>query len=378
MSVIELAQALIRCPSVTPDDAGCQAILADRLRALGFDIQRLMFGQTSNLWARKGKEGPLLILAGHTDVVPPGELTRWHFPPFEAVIKNQTLYGRGAQDMKSSLAAMVIAVERYLKEPSHFSGSIAFLITSDEEGDGLDGTPKVVEYLHTQNVHMDYVVVGEATCQKQLGDTIKVGRRGSLHAQITFKGTGGHVAYPTHAINPIHAALSGLQALCQTEWDQGNEYFPPTTFQISNIHAGTGAPNVIPTELKVTANFRFSPESSVEKIKNNVMALLDHAGCEYTIEWQVGAEAYYSPPGKLALSVQKALQECCHLTPHFNTEGGTSDGRWLSHYCSEVIEFGPVNDTIHKPNENIPLRDLEKLVECYEVILKEVLGKNKK
>lgn len=368
-AVAQLTQELIRCPSITPEDAACQQILINRLEKLGFKITLLPFGSVKNFWAQRGETKPLFVFAGHTDVVPTGDLAQWKHPPFEAVIENNILYGRGAADMKGSLAAMVIACEKFLEKYPDHSGSIGFLITGDEEGPSIDGTAKVVEYLNQHSIKMDYCMVGEPGSVKQLGDTLKIGRRGSLHLKLTIQGMQGHVAYPHLADNPIHKSLGALEDLTKIEWDKGSEHFPPTTFQISNLHSGTGASNVIPGALEATCNWRFSDAITPELIKTKVDKLLEQHQLKYTTEWTFGASAFLTQNKYLMSVCSEAIQAICSITPKFSTTGGTSDARFIASTACEVVELGPINKTIHQVDECVALNDLEQLSEIYLRIL---------
>lgn len=375
--VQQLAEALICKPSVTPDDAGCLDLIGTRLQALGFTLERIDSGSVSNpvsnLWARRGNADPLVCLAGHTDVVPPGPLEQWHSDPFQPAQRDGMLYGRGAADMKSSLAAFVVAVERFVnKQPQH-KGSIALLLTSDEEGDATDGTLKVVAALKARNEHIDYCVVGEPTSSGKLGDTIKNGRRGSLSATLTVRGIQGHIAYPEKVRNPIHQAAPALAKLAAAHWDDGNEYFPPTSFQISNIHGGTGVTNVVPGTLEILFNFRFSTASTVESLQSRVHAILDSHGLEYDIRWTVGGLPFLTPRGRLVDAMELAIREVTGISPTLSTTGGTSDGRFIATLCPEVVEFGPVNASLHKINEHVAVADLEPLAHCYLGVLTRLL-----
>ncbi|MGH8729867.1 MAG: succinyl-diaminopimelate desuccinylase [Burkholderiales bacterium] len=370
--VLALAQALISRASHTPKDEGCQQILAERLAPLGFSIERMRFGAVENLWARRGDSAPVVCFAGHTDVVPPGPVEKWASDPFTPTIRDGILYGRGAADMKSSIAAFVCAVETVARETQR--GSIALLITSDEEGDAVDGTVKVVEALRQRNESIDCCIVGEPTAEKSVGDTIKNGRRGSLSGKLTLKGVQGHIAYPHLAANPIHLFAPALTELAQTTWDAGNEFFPPTTWQVSNIHAGTGASNVIPGELEVQFNFRFSTASTVDSLRGRVHEILDRHRLRYEIEWSLSGKPYLTQPGKLVEAVSAAVTSVTGLKPALSTSGGTSDGRFISDICPEVVEIGPLNATIHKIDECIPLADLEALEKIYRQTLTRLLS----
>jgi len=372
-STVQLAKALINIDSVTPDDKGCQELMIKRLENIGFKIERLRFGEVDNLWAKRGDAEPLFVFAGHTDVVPTGPVEQWHSPPFETTIRDGVLYGRGAADMKGSLAAMITACERFVENnPSH-KGAIGFLITSDEEGPAIDGTVKVIEYLQENNEHIDMCLVGEPSCNNQLGDTIKNGRRGSLGAKLLVHGIQGHVAYPHLAKNPIHLIAPALTELTSIEWDQGNEFFPPTSFQISNINAGTGATNVIPGDVDVLFNFRFSTQLTQEKIASRVEALLDSYSLDYDIDWVLSGHPFLTAKGKLVAAAQKSITEILGIKTELSTAGGTSDGRFIAPTGSQVIELGPLNATIHKVNECVGTKDLDDLSLIYEKILEILL-----
>ncbi len=370
---ILLARQLIDIDSVTPEDKGCQEIMSQRLQAIGFKIQRLRFGEVDNLWAKRGENKPLLVFAGHTDVVPSGPLASWDTPPFESTIIDGILYGRGAADMKGSLAAMVTACERFIEHHPEHSGAIGFLITSDEEGPAIDGTVKVVDYLTDNNEHIDMCLVGEPSCTSRLGDTIKNGRRGSLGAVLTIHGTQGHVAYPHLANNPIHLAVPALTELTQTEWDKGNEFFPPTSFQISNIHSGTGASNVIPGDIEIQFNFRFSTELNQEKITAWVEKILDSYGLDYAIQWTLSGKPFLTDKGELVDAAVASIKDITGIDTELSTAGGTSDGRFIAPTGSQVIELGPLNATIHKVNECVAVADLNSLSLIYEKILHKLL-----
>jgi succinyl-diaminopimelate desuccinylase len=371
---LDLAQALIACRSLTPSDSGCQEILIDRLEKLGFHIEKMPFGDVDNLWARRGDTAPVLCFAGHTDVVPSGPLEQWDSDPFTPAIRDGRLYGRGAADMKSSLAAFITAIEAFLAQHGHHRGSIALLITSDEEGVAVDGTVKVVETLKARGELLDYCVVGEPTCSDKLGDTIKNGRRGSLSGNLTIHGIQGHIAYPHLAKNPIHLAAPAIAELAKTEWDQGNEFFPPTTWHISNINAGTGATNVIPGTLNLLFNFRFSTASTVESLKTRVHEILDRHGFVYELQWELSGKPFLTPKGELADAMQDAIVKVTAIEPQLSTSGGTSDGRFIADICPQVIEFGPRNATIHKLNEHVEVNDLEQLSKIYQLIMENLLG----
>ncbi|CAG0959701.1 succinyl-diaminopimelate desuccinylase [Rhodocyclaceae bacterium] len=373
-ATLELAQALIARPSVTPQDAGCLALIAERLAPLGFTLERIDANGVSNLWARRGNARPLVCLAGHTDVVPTGPLDKWSSDPFVPTIRDGKLFGRGAADMKSSLAAFVVAIERFVAVTPDHRGSVALLLTSDEEGDAVDGTVRVVETLKARGETIDCCIVGEPTSFDRFGDMIKNGRRGSLSAKLVVKGIQGHVAYPERVRNPVHQAAPALAELAATRWDEGNEYFPPTSFQISNIRAGTGATNVVPGELEVLFNFRFSTASTMEGLQSRVHAILDAHGLEYAIQWTLGGRPFLTPRGPLVAAVVDAIQAAAGVTPELSTSGGTSDGRFIADICPEVVEFGPLNATIHKIDECVDVSDLEPLTAAYQGILQRLLG----
>lgn len=366
---LTLLKSLIQCCSITPNDAGCQKILMDRLKAAGFKCEPLPFDGVENFWAYHGEGSPRIVFAGHTDVVPPGEQKAWDSPPFSPTEKNGYLYGRGAADMKSGLAAMVVAAENFVKKNPNHKGSIGFIVTSDEEGPAINGTVKVIEYLQQKKIKLDYCVVGEASSNKQLGDAIKIGRRGSMHGELTVIGKQGHIAYPKLADNPIHRSFQALDALAKTEWDQGNEYFTPTSFQIYNIHADAGAANVIPGLLKAKFNFRFAPVFTTEQLQARCeKILLDHQ-IKFELRWDVSSKPYFSGNKTLAQACAKAIEEICHIKTEPNTYGGTSDGRFIAETGCEVIEFGPINATAHHVNENTSIKDLEKLTQIYQRLL---------
>jgi succinyl-diaminopimelate desuccinylase len=365
---------LIRRTSVTPEDGGCQELLAARLQKLGFTVEPMPFGEVVNLWARRGAASPMLVFAGHTDVVPTGPLEKWQSPPFAPEIRNGYLYGRGAADMKGSLAAMVTACERFLgRHPKH-RGSIAFLLTSDEEGPAVNGTVKVIETLQARSDKIDWCIVGEPTCIKQVGDVIKNGRRGSLNGRLIVHGVQGHVAYPHLADNPIHSASPALAELCAITWDKGNAYFPPTTFQISNIHAGTGADNVIPGDLEIIFNFRYSTELTQALIQQRVEAVLKRHGLRYTLQWKLSGEPFLTQVGELVEAARAAIREVSGLETELSTSGGTSDGRFVAPSGAQVIELGPVNATIHKIDECVAIADLDTLSKYYQRILERLLA----
>lgn len=370
---IELARELIRRPSVTPEDAGCQALMAERLDAIGFLIEPMPFGEVSNLWARRGERGPLLCLAGHTDVVPTGPLDLWRSPPFEPSIRDGRLFGRGACDMKGSLAAMVTAVESFVAAHPNHPGSIAFLITSDEEGPSVDGTRKVIERLQSRGERIDYALVGEPSGRERLGDTIKNGRRGSLTGTLRVHGKQGHVAYPGLALNPFHAAVTALAQLCAEVWDQGNDFFPPTSFQIANLTMGTGADNVIPGHLDAQFNLRFSTELDPETIQRRVRAILDGDGFAYDLSWRLSGNPFLTPAGALVDATRAAIAAVTGIETLLSTSGGTSDGRFIAPTGAQVVELGPVNATIHQIDESVGVDELDQLSEIYRGIIERLL-----
>jgi succinyl-diaminopimelate desuccinylase len=372
---LEIAIDLIRRRSVTPDDAGCQALLTERLAALGFKAEPMRFGEVDNLWLRRGGSTPLFCFAGHTDVVPSGPEEKWRHHPFGAVVEDGMLYGRGAADMKGSIAAFVTACERFVTAHPEHNGSIALLITSDEEGVAVDGTVKVIETLESRGEKIDWCLVGEPTCTDRLGDVVKNGRRGSLNGRLQIKGIQGHVAYPHLAENPVHRAAPALAELAAVEWDQGNEFFPPTSFQISNLHAGTGANNVIPGELLVEFNFRFSTEQTETGLREKVESLLDRHGLKYTLDWSLSGQPFITEEGELLSAARSAIETVCGITPEINTAGGTSDGRFIAPTGAQVLELGPLNATIHKVDEAVYTDDLDTLSQIYETILETLLVK---
>ena len=372
-ATLALTKQLIAEPSVTPDDKHCQTLLAERLQAIGFTIEAFHFGQTKNIWARKGTTEPVLCFAGHTDVVPSGPVEKWTSPPFEPTEREGKLYGRGAADMKTSIAAFVTACERFVAQHPQHQGSIALLITSDEEGDAHDGTTKVVDALQARDEKIDYCIVGEPTAVNQLGDTIKNGRRGSLSGNLVIKGKQGHIAYPHSAKNPTHLFAPALAELVAMEWDQGNDYFPPTGFQISNIHAGTGATNVIPSTLSVQFNFRFSTESTESSLKQRVHAVLEQHGLDYDLTWSLSGQPFLTEAGRLTEVAQQAIAEVCGVEAELSTSGGTSDGRFIKAIARELIELGPVNASIHQIDEHIELAAIPQLSAIYEAMLKRLL-----
>ncbi len=361
--------------SVSPVDGGCQALMGARLAALGFRVENLRFGNVDNFWARRGTGAPLFCFAGHTDVVPPGPLEEWHSDPFTPVIRDGVLYGRGAADMKSGLAAMLTACEEFIgRHPDH-RGSIAFLITSDEEGPSIDGTKRVVELLRSRNEAIDWCLVGEPSSESVLGDTIKIGRRGSLSGRLTVHGVQGHIAYPQLADNPIHALVPALAELASRTWDRGNEHFQPTTFQVSNIAAGTGAPNVIPGELKARFNLRFSTEQTIESLQATVAEILAKHRVKHTLDWFISGYPFLTTPGTLSEAAARAVKEELDVTAKLSTGGGTSDGRFIAPLGAQVIELGVVNATIHKANECVRVEDIERLRRTYRRTLEILLAK---
>jgi len=371
---LELARALIARRSVTPEDAGCQSLLGERLKRLGFALEPLESNGVTNLWARRGSGVPLVCFAGHTDVVPTGPLGQWQSDPFVPTERDGRLYGRGAADMKTSLAAFVTAIEGFLAGHPEPRGSIALLITSDEEGAATDGTVKVVERLEARGERIDYCIVGEPTCVDRLGDTVKNGRRGSLNGKLIVKGLQGHVAYPQLGRNPVHLFAPALAELAATEWDRGNAYFPPTTWQVSNIHAGTGAPNVISGELEVLFNFRFSTGSTAEGLAARVRAILDRHRLDYELEWSLSGHPFLTPRGKLVDTMVTAIREVTGVEAEVSTTGGTSDGRFITRICPQLVEFGPVNMSIHKLNEHVALDAVEPLRSVYQRVLEKLLA----
>ena len=375
-ATVLLAQALIRRASITPDDAGCQQILAERLSAAGFTITPLRFGEVDNLWAVHGAQGKLFCFAGHTDVVPTGDAAAWREPPFAAHITNDVLIGRGSADMKGSVAAMVTAVERFLHQNPNPGFRLAFLITSDEEGVATEGTVKVVEWLNAQAEHIDWCLVGEPSSRLSLGDEYKIGRRGSITGNLTIHGKQGHVAYPHLADNPVHRAAPFLAELTAIEWDQGNAHFPPSTLQIANIHAGTGANNVIPGELAVQFNVRFNTESTVEKIQTRVADALARHQLRYTLNWSLSGQPFLTRTGDLVAAVEAAVQQVTGAKPIASTAGGTSDGRFIAPTGAEVIELGPLNATIHQIDEQVPVAHLVDLSRIYEALLQEISARH--
>ena len=370
---LKLTEELINRESVTPEDGGCQKLIAKRLEKLGFKATHLRFEDVDNLWITHGSSGPLFAFAGHTDVVPTGPLEDWKTDPFKSEIIDGMLYGRGGADMKGGVAAMVVAAENFVKENPDHNGTIAFLITSDEEGPSINGTRKVIEFLNENNIKIDWCVVGEPSSNKQLGDVIRIGRRGSLNGILTINGIQGHVAYPDIAENPIHKASAFLSEISSMEWDQGNDSFPPTTFQISNINAGTGVENVIPGKVKLLFNFRFSTEVTEDELRNRVTALLDKHELNYDLQWKLSGNPFLTSTGKLVDAACDAIKSVCGIETDCSTGGGTSDGRFIAPTGAEVIELGVNNDTIHKVNECVSVKDLETLTTIYTTILEKLL-----
>ncbi|CAI1945515.1 succinyl-diaminopimelate desuccinylase [Serratia fonticola] len=371
--VIELAQQLIKRPSLSPHDEGCQELMIARLKAIGFTVEPMNFGDTQNFWAWRG-QGSTLAFAGHTDVVPTGDEKNWDNPPFEPVIRDGMLYGRGAADMKGSLAAMVVAAERFVAANPNHQGRLAFLITSDEEASATHGTVKVVEALMARNERLDYCLVGEPSSTERVGDVVKNGRRGSITANLRIHGVQGHVAYPHLADNPVHRAMSALNELVTIEWDQGNEFFPPTSMQIANVQAGTGSNNVIPGEMFVQFNFRFSTELTDALIKQRVQELLDSHNLNYSIDWWLSGQPFLTSRGALVDAVVNAVEHYAELTPQLLTTGGTSDGRFIAQMGAQVVELGPVNATIHKVNECVHAADLQLLSRMYQRIMEQLVA----
>ncbi|MFJ5439127.1 succinyl-diaminopimelate desuccinylase [Pectobacterium brasiliense] len=371
--VIELAQQLIKRPSLSPNDEGCQTLMIERLTAIGFTVEAMDFGDTQNFWAWRGT-GKTLAFAGHTDVVPSGDESHWQHPPFEPIIRDGMLYGRGAADMKGSLAAMVIAAERFVAAHPNHQGRLAFLITSDEEASAVNGTVKVVEALMARNERLDFCLVGEPSSTHVVGDVVKNGRRGSITANLRVHGVQGHVAYPHLADNPVHRAAPALNELIATEWDQGNDFFPPTTMQIANIQAGTGSNNVIPGELFVQFNFRFSTELTDVLIQQRVAELLDRHQLNYTIDWKLSGQPFLTARGELVDAVVNAVKHYNEVTPELLTTGGTSDGRFIARMGAQVVELGPVNATIHKVDECVSAADLQLLSRMYQRIMEQLIA----
>lgn len=373
-ATLDLAKQLISIPSVTPDDMGCQKIIAERLSNIGFEIENLRFGEVDNLWARYGTRSPLFVFAGHTDVVPTGPADQWSSDPFTPTITGEVMTARGTADMKSSIAAMVCACEQLLSEKKELNGSIAFLITSDEEGPAIDGTVKVIEQLESKNEKIDWCLVGEPSSTDTVGDVIKNGRRGSISGDLTIHGVQGHIAYPQLADNPIHLFAGALKELCDEEWDNGNDFFPPTSFQISNINAGTGATNVIPGDLKVLFNLRFSTEITDKAIRQRIESILDSHQLDYTLDWSLSGQPFLTAEGRLVDAAREAIRSVCDFDAELSTAGGTSDGRFIAPTGAQVVELGPVNESIHKIDENINIKELDRLTEIYLEIVKRLLA----
>ncbi|KEY90404.1 succinyl-diaminopimelate desuccinylase [Candidatus Photodesmus katoptron] len=372
--ILTFAKDLIRRKSITPEDAGCQLLMIARLKKLGFKIEIMNFKNTNNFWARRGKNSPLFAFAGHTDVVPSGPLKQWNTPPFKPIIIDGKLYGRGASDMKGALACMIISVEQFLTKYPNHKGSIAFLITSDEEGEFINGTTRVVTTLMERNEKIDMCIVGEPSSSHQVGDIIKNGRRGSITGNLYIKGTQGHVAYPNLANNPIHQSLPVLNEFINTQWDNGNCFFPPTSFQISNLHSGARTPNIIPGELDIQFNFRFSTELTDKKIKQRIYSILDKHNLNYNLKWTLSGQPFLTSKGQLLEAVSKAIHEINHKKPKLLTTGGTSDGRFIAKMKGQIIELGLINTSIHKANENVNVADLTKLTNMYRKTLEKLLG----
>ena len=371
---LELARALIRRRSVTPDDAGCQTLVCEHLGPLGFTAEAVDSNGVDNILLRHGQGRPSVVLAGHTDVVPPGALEKWHSDPFEPTEREGLLFGRGAADMKTSVAAFVVAAKRFVQAYPDHPGTVSLLLTSDEEGPAVDGTVRVVEALRARGETFDYCIVGEPSSAQVLGDTIKNGRRGTLTGRLWVQGVQGHVAYPHRAKNPVHLAAPAIAELAQAKWDDGNEYFPPTTFQVSNIHAGSGAQNIIPGVLQVDFNFRFSTESTPDLLQTRVRQVLDRHGLDYSIDWTLGGQPFLTRRGRLVDTLAAVVREVCGTTPEVNCTGGTSDGRFIAAICPEVAEFGPVNRSIHKVNEAVAIAEMEPLTEVYRRALVALTG----
>ena len=373
-NTLELAKSLISKPSITPDDLGCQAIMIDRLKKIGFEILPLKFGDVDNFWAVHGDSGPLFAFAGHTDVVPAGDENAWNTKPFEPTIKDGYLYGRGAADMKGGLASMVTATEKYIKENPNHKGRIAFLITSDEEGVAVNGTAKVMDYLKANEQKIDYCLLGEPSSTSTTGDVIKNGRRGSLNGVLKVNGKQGHVAYPHLAKNPIHLVSPALDDLCNQEWDNGNDYFPATSFQISNMHSGDGVTNVIPGDAQVKFNFRYSTETNKENLQKKVHEILDLHNLDYSIEWSHSGYPFLTPKGELVSACVEAIKKTKGIDTELSTSGGTSDGRFIAQEGTQVVELGPVNATIHQINESVLVQDLDDLSEIYYQVLRNIFS----
>ena len=370
---LDLTKELISKKSITPLDEGCQELLISHLELLGFKIEKMPYGEVKNFYARKGHEAPLLVFAGHTDVVPTGPEAEWSSPPFEPTVKNDKLYGRGAADMKASLAAFLVSIEEFLDENKNHKGSIGLLITSDEEGVAVDGTVKVIEALKNRKEKIDFCIVGEPTCVSKFGDTVKNGRRGSLSAKLKVKGIQGHIAYPELIKNPIHEVAPAIDDLVKTIWDEGNEYFPKTSWQISNINGGTGATNVVPGVVEILFNFRYSSASTADALKSRFVKILNKHHLNYDIDWEHSGEPYLTEKGSLVNVLSDAVEEISGIKPTISTTGGTSDGRFISKLCDQVVEFGPINESIHKINENVIVKDIETLKNIYKLTISKIL-----
>ena len=370
---LELAKQLIAKASVTPKDAGCQSLISEYLQSSGFESEVMPFEDVTNLWLRRGEAAPLFVFAGHTDVVPPGPIEQWHYDPFTPTIHDKRLFGRGAADMKSSIAAMAVACKNFVTSNPEHKGSIAFLLTSDEEGPAINGTVKVIEELQTRGEIIDMCIVGEPSSTNKIGDTLKIGRRGSLSATLFIYGVQGHVAYPHLAKNPVHEFAPALTELTSLQWDSGNDHFPATTFQISNINAGTGASNVIPGSMQVDFNLRFSTEITSEEIQSKIINVLEKYRLDYEIEWHLSGNPFYCEPGELTYACEQAIQESANIKPELSTGGGTSDGRFIAPTGAQVVELGPVNESIHKVNEHIEVEELVHLTDIYQKVLQKLL-----
>ena len=373
-ATLQLATDLIARPSITPDDAGCQAMLIERLTAIGFECETMVFDDVTNLWARRGRAAPVLAFAGHTDVVPPGPLEQWHSDPFVPEIRDGNLFGRGAADMKSSIAAMVTACERFVAQHAQHQGSIALLITSDEEGIATNGTVKVIEVLEARGEKIDWALIGEPSSLAHVGDVVKNGRRGSIGAKLVINGVQGHVAYPHKVDNPIHRAMPALHDLARHEWDRGNSFFPPTSLQISNINSGTGAHNVVPAHAEVWFNLRYSTEIDAKQIIETTRVILDKHELDYEINWSVSGYPFLTPEGELVEAARQAIKQHTGHAPALETTGGTSDGRFIAPTGAQVLELGPVNETIHKLNEHVNVKELDLLSDIYHSILENLLS----
>ncbi len=370
---LDLAKALIKKASITPKDMGCQELMISCIKPLGFNVELMNYGNVQNFYARKGNTAPLIVFAGHTDVVPPGPIDQWKFDPFSPSEEEGLLYGRGSADMKSSLAAFIVAIQEFTNEFPNHNGSIGLLITADEEGIATDGTVKVVEALKARNEKIDYCVVGEPTSSMRFGDTVKNGRRGSLSAKLIVKGIQGHIAYPELIRNPIHEVAPVIDALVNTVWDEGNEYFPKTSWQISNINGGTGATNVVPGEVEILFNFRYSTSNTADTLKKRVESILEKHSLDYEISWNHSGNPYLTEKGMLVDKISDAIESVVSIKPSISTTGGTSDGRFISTVCDQVVEFGPINASIHKINEHVNIGDIELLKDIYKKTLKNIL-----